>query len=65
MPLFEFQCQECGARFEALVIGSRAPERCPSCDSDRIEKQFSTFGFGGGSTTGGSRPSSCGPTGGG
>ena len=66
MPLFEFLCEECGARFEALVIGARVPERCPSCKSEKIEKQFSTFGLGGGIGAGsGSWRSSCGPSGGG
>ena len=46
MPLFEYRCKSCGQRFEALVIGSRKPA-CPRCDSEDLEKQASTFGFGG------------------
>jgi putative FmdB family regulatory protein len=46
MPLFEYRCTSCGHRFEALVIGSRTPV-CPRCDSEELEKQFSTFGLGG------------------
>jgi putative FmdB family regulatory protein len=68
MPLFEYQCKDCGARFEALVIGSRTPDGCPRCGSAGIEKQFSTFGLGasGSSSPGSSwKPSACGPTGGG
>lgn len=48
MPMFEYQCQECGHRFEALVIANRRPDACPRCKSPEIEKQFSTFGLGGG-----------------
>jgi len=43
MPLFEYQCRSCGHRFEALVIGSRTPV-CPRCQSEDLDKQFSTFG---------------------
>ena len=46
MPLFEYQCKTCGHRFEALVVSSRTPS-CPRCQSDQLEKQHSTFGFGG------------------
>ncbi len=68
MPLFEYQCQSCGHRFEALVVANRKPEACPRCKSPEIEKQFSTFGttagsggYGGGRAWGGG----CGPSGGG
>jgi len=46
MPLFEYQCKTCGHRFEALVVGRRAPS-CPRCAGEELEKQHSTFGFGG------------------
>ena len=46
MPLFEYQCRMCGHRFEALVAGGRTPS-CPRCQSEDLEKQHSTFGFGG------------------
>lgn len=66
MPMFEYQCQDCGQRFEALVIANRRPEACPRCDSPRIEKQFSTFGLGGvgGHSSPSSWGSSCGSGGG-
>jgi putative FmdB family regulatory protein len=46
MPLFEYQCKTCGRRFEALVVSNRKPS-CPQCKSEDLEKQHSTFGFGG------------------
>ncbi|MEW5981017.1 MAG: zinc ribbon domain-containing protein [Acidobacteriota bacterium] len=49
MPLYEYQCQRCGHRFEALVIGSRRPDSCPKCSSSELEKQYSTFGMASGS----------------
>jgi putative FmdB family regulatory protein len=65
MPLFEYQCKACGHRFEALVIGSRQPA-CPRCDSQELEKQFSTFGLGSTSSSHSGRVSgpSCAPGGG-
>lgn len=66
MPLFEYLCKECQHRFEALVVGARLPKACPRCDSPDIEKQYSTFGTGGGYSSGSSwGSSSCGTTGGG
>jgi putative FmdB family regulatory protein len=40
MPIFEFKCEECGARFEELVaVGAAAT--CPSCGSERTERLYS------------------------
>jgi len=53
MPLFEYDCRDCGRRFESLVLG-RTQERpsCPSCDSHEVEKLFSAFGVGASSGSG-------------
>ena len=44
MPIFEYLCDGCGARFEQLV---RKPAedsvRCPSCGELRVTQQISTF----------------------
>lgn len=65
MPLFEYQCRDCGHHFEALVIGNRTPA-CPKCKSENLEKKVSTLGFarasGGWSAP---RSSGCGSTSGG
>lgn len=42
MPIFEYACQDCGHRFEALVRGDTVPA-CPSCQSSHLEKQLSVF----------------------
>jgi putative FmdB family regulatory protein len=64
MPLFEYECKECGERFEALVMGSHRPA-CPTCGSRNLEKQTSAFAVssGSGRSSGGAdapRPSACG-----
>ena len=44
MPLYEFECLDCGERFEALVLrGSDAPA-CPACKSAKLEQLISLFG---------------------
>ncbi|MFQ5527848.1 MAG: zinc ribbon domain-containing protein [Thermoanaerobaculia bacterium] len=45
MPLYEYACTDCGHRFEILQrIGQTADGlKCPECDAERLEKQFSTF----------------------
>ena len=42
MPIFEYLCKTCEHRFEAIVNGSTVVE-CPSCASQRLEKQLSVF----------------------
>jgi len=69
MPLFEYECKECGREFEALVLGAEKPV-CPSCRSENLEKVFSAFAVaqGGSGSRGLSRSTnggSCAPGGGG
>lgn len=49
MPLYEYECSDCGEEFEVLVLDSNEIIKCASCDSQNIGKQFSTFGLGSGS----------------
>ena len=49
MPIYDFQCQQCGDRFEALVRGTGKVE-CPACHSDRLEQLISTFALSSDST---------------
>jgi putative FmdB family regulatory protein len=55
MPIFEFVCQECGTPFEELVRSSNEVDEvtCPSCKSDQVRKQFSTFASKKAGSTGG------------
>lgn len=43
MPIYEYHCDDCDTRFEALVMGSTPePGQC-ACGSESIEKVYSTF----------------------
>ena len=45
MPLYEYRCPACAARFELLQrMGEGADAvRCPECGAVRVERQLSTF----------------------
>lgn len=41
MPIYEFECEECGARFEELVRAGAAIA-CRECGSERTRRLYST-----------------------
>ena len=41
MPLYEYQCESCGHRFEVIQKFSDAPPVCPKCGG-AVEKQVSS-----------------------
>ena len=65
MPIFEFICSDCGRPFEELVMSTSkiADVTCPSCQSQNITKQISTFASklsgGGGLSFSGASSSGC------
>lgn len=69
MPIFEFECTECGRPFEELVRSASAVGEvvCPACGSQQIQKKISTFAAkvaGSGSFSAGSfsnSPAACNP----
>ncbi|MCB2230401.1 zinc ribbon domain-containing protein [bacterium] len=50
MPIFEYQCADCGAIFEELVPNSEAKVTCPKCQSSETKKLFSMFASSSGSS---------------
>lgn len=44
MPIFEYQCRQCGREFEYLAMGKDTPV-CPECESSEVCKLMSTCGF--------------------
>jgi putative FmdB family regulatory protein len=46
MPLYEYQCDACGARFELIRKFSDPPlETCPSCQAGPVRKLVSSPAF--------------------
>jgi putative FmdB family regulatory protein len=41
MPIYEFECEGCGERFEELVASESTAVDCPSCGSRRARKLIS------------------------
>jgi putative FmdB family regulatory protein len=45
VPIYEFECRLCGARFEELVK-AEATAPCPQCKSSDVERRYSPIGEG-------------------
>ena len=43
MPIYEYKCQDCGAKFEKLVRRAEDEVLCPSCGQAHLNQEFSTF----------------------
>jgi putative FmdB family regulatory protein len=43
MPIYEFQCGDCGAQFEDLVPAGTEAVLCPECGSTETKRRFSAF----------------------
>ncbi|RJP84089.1 MAG: zinc ribbon domain-containing protein [Desulfobacteraceae bacterium] len=53
MPIYEYICQKCDKKFEALIMGRDVP-RCPDCSASSVKRLMSACGFvskGGGGET--------------
>jgi putative FmdB family regulatory protein len=68
MPIYEYQCSDCGDEFEKMVRFSEADQNppCPVCQSQNTKKKISSFASIGGLLNGNSLStgSSCGSSGG-
>ena len=62
MPLYEYCCSECGARFDALraIADADAPIACPKCGSGSTGRMISLFSAIGGDGVIAGAGSSCG-----
>jgi putative FmdB family regulatory protein len=45
MPIYEFQCEQCGERFDQLMGMSDPAPACPSCSGREVRKLVSAAGF--------------------
>jgi putative FmdB family regulatory protein len=68
MPIYEYQCKDCGEVFEKVVSFTEAAKMpvCPECASSNTHKQLSSIAAFGNSSSGGSSSTSnsCAPRGG-
>ena len=62
MPLFEYECQECGHGFEVLQMKKEDEDdmKCPRCGSSNVVKLLSSFSSK--SNSGSSKAASCSPS---
>lgn len=45
MPIYEYQCPNCGHEFDKIVKFSDPSPPCPSCDHDEVTKKVSQTSF--------------------
>jgi putative FmdB family regulatory protein len=43
MPMYEYECKSCGARFEQLVFNRDAKIVCKQCGAGKVVRLLSTF----------------------
>jgi len=44
MPLYEYECGNCGHLFERLrAMNDDDPRACPTCESERVMRRISMF----------------------
>lgn len=48
MPVYEYDCSDCGERFEAFLKRADEDVACPRCGGARLAKRFSVFAAKGG-----------------
>ncbi len=41
MPIYEFECQECGKSSEMIVLGASETPKCAYCGSQNLKKKLS------------------------
>jgi len=62
MPIYEYECAECGTRFDKFVRSATRPVEvaCPTCKSENCRKVVSAFASTGSQSSG----ADCAPSGG-
>ena len=43
MPIYDYKCRACAQMFEVLMRPPQTTATCPSCGSNDVERQASTF----------------------
>jgi putative FmdB family regulatory protein len=60
MPIYEYVCDDCGVRYERIVMNGNTKVTCPKCESAKKTIQLSVFAApaNGSKVSGGPGPSS-------
>jgi putative FmdB family regulatory protein len=45
VPIYEYNCENCGDDFECIVFRTGEAVECPKCGNKSPKKKMSTFGF--------------------
>lgn len=45
MPIYEFECEACGERFDQLAAVGTDSAECPACGASGAPRRFSSFAF--------------------
>lgn len=59
MPIYEYECGDCGCQFEKIIYRTSSSTVCDSCGSTRVEKCHSAFAVGTTTSIGSEAPSGC------
>ncbi|MBW2145653.1 MAG: zinc ribbon domain-containing protein [Deltaproteobacteria bacterium] len=64
MPIYEYQCSQCGKIFEKLIMsgGSAASVHCDGCGSSEVHRMMSRFSASSGQGGSGGEGASCAPS---
>jgi len=65
MPIYEYVCDDCGVRYERIVMNQKQAITCPKCASAKHTIQLSVFATANGGSNGASAKSSTSSGGGG
>ncbi len=63
MPLYEYECRSCNARFEKLVYNNGTQVACRECGATNVVQLLSTFAVGSSSGKLPAEPGPCGSCG--
>ena len=46
MPIYEYDCLDCGSNFERIVSNKSKLLSCQTCGSKKVKKRYSSFSVG-------------------
>ena len=59
MPIYEYECRDCGRQFEKIVYRTSSLQTCEACGSSRVQKRYSAFAVVASRSVGTEAPAGC------